>query len=154
MIDSIQNFQTRPDGCLFGPTANQKWYLSANWHRTTFVGKTSSRKAGSHKSYWSEAIPRKDEYLIFFTSDLKRWLDSKGDYWGVKDMGNEELGDKGERVCKFPKVANASDPWHGYPTSPRHDGASGQPDDQLLKQWLKDHVVDRAFVKRIRRRLI
>lgn len=134
--------QTRPDGLEYGPTLNGKMYLSVFKHR----GKSSQ-----HKNIWSSAITHDMEYGIFCSSDESDWCDQKKNYWGVLDKGETRLGDRGERICKFPCTSNEQDPWHGYPASPKEKGAGDSPPDSLVDQWIKDDVIKKEIGRKIQK---
>jgi hypothetical protein len=131
-----------PDGLEYGPTVNGKMYLSVSKHR----GKSSP-----HKNIWSSAISRDTEYGILCSSDEYDWYDQKKNYWGVLEKGEAILGERGERICKFPCTSNEQDPWHGYPASPREKGQGDAPPDSLVEQWIKDDVIKKEIGRKIQK---
>lgn len=134
--------QATPDGLEYGPTVNGKMYLSVFKHR----GKSSQ-----HKNIWSSAITPDMEYEIFFSSDEYDWCDQNQNYWGVLEKGETRLGEKGERICKFPCTSNEQDPWHGYPASPKEKGPGDSPPDSLVEQWIKDDVIKKEIGRKIQK---
>lgn len=133
--------KTTSDGYEYGPTVNGKMYLSKYKHR----GK-GDRK---HKHMW--CIPPDDEYHIFYASDKRDMYDSNQDYWGVM-QGGKIIGEKGERISKFPCTSNETDPWHGYPISPVEERPRGSlpPEfDDLIANWIKSEIIDKGFGKKI-----
>jgi hypothetical protein len=126
-------------GVTFGPTSKGKMYVSTMAHR----GHRSRRQ----KSRWS--IPPKDEFALFDESDANDWYSPNGHLWNRgDDEGRRQLGERGERLAKFPK-ARRGVPWHGYPVSPRFDGPRGRPDDDLIERWVEDKTITRTFARRL-----
>jgi hypothetical protein len=90
------------------------------------------------------------EYAIFALADDGNWQCSSGHYWGIHihtDDRPMELGKDGERLCKFPRTANGSDPWHGYPVFSNEDA----PPDEFVEQWRISGVINRIIAKRIQK---
>ncbi|NET59060.1 MAG: hypothetical protein F6K47_23830 [Symploca sp. SIO2E6] len=135
--------RTTPAGLEYGPTASGKMYLSVYKHR----GDGSRR----HKNCWSADISPDMEYGIFCSSDDNDWHDEEWNYWGVLDLGRTVLGEKGERICKFPCTSNEQDPWHGYPASPRDKGASDTPPDLLVDRWISKNIVTKEIGRKIQK---
>ncbi len=107
------------------------------------------------KNCWHHLVSPHGEYEIFSTSDERNWNDANGHYWGFGDReGQIEVGESGERICKFPMNSNATDPWHGYPVSPAQTGDRDAPPDELISRWLIDNAITRVFARRIQRRKI
>jgi len=132
-----------PAGLEYGPTANGKMYLSVFKHR----GDGSRR----YKSIWSADILPDAEYGIFCSADEHDWNDESGNYWGVLDQGRAILGERGERISKFPCTSNDHDPWHGYPVSPKENGESDAPPDLLVEKWISDDVVTKELGRKIQK---
>lgn len=127
-------------GIEFGPTPNGKTYISLYAHRG----------ANPVKSAW--AIPPEDEFAMFSAADAGDWFDADGHYWSLQNRGTSVVGAKGEHLARHPRTQNPSDPWHGYPVSPRRNGAVDAPPDALVERWLVEDVVDRTFARRVQRR--
>jgi hypothetical protein len=134
------------DGIEFGPTANNKLYLSLFYHR--------GNPGNSNKSIWTDEIKPYDEYLIFVKADDEEWFDDSGHYWGMRDGGIVVLGKHGERLCKFPHNRKQTVPWHGYPVSPLERGEDDSPPDELADKWLELGAISRVIHRRILRRKI
>lgn len=130
-------------GLEYGPTVNGKMYLSVFKHR----GCGNQR----HKSMWLNNISPDDEYGIFCSADAHNWNDESRNYWGVLEQGKIILGERGERICKFPCPSNDHDPWHGYPVSPKEKGESDAPPDSLVERWIGDNVVTKEFGRKIQK---
>ncbi|MEH2411623.1 hypothetical protein [Nostoc sp.] len=131
-------------GLEYGSTVSGKMYLSKDKHRGN-----GSRE---HKSMW--CILPDTEYDIFCNSDKHNMCDSNQDYWGVLEGGKAKLGEKGERISKFPCTSNETDHWHGYPVFPveERQGARGSlpPDfDDLIAEWIKSKIIAKEFGKKI-----
>lgn len=129
-------------GIMFGPTQKGKWYISVYKHRGS----------GSpiHKSCWLHSVAPQVEFTIFVWSDDGDWRCSGGHYWGLRTQDGSEiepLGNKGERLCKFPRTANSTDPWHGYPVLTSEDA----PPDEFVEQWLHNRVITRTVARRIQK---
>lgn len=131
-------------GLVFGPDASGKKYLSAYVHR---------RPGNPLKHQWDPTVSPDMEYSVFCEADTAHWIDNKGNYWGIHNGGRTVLGTQRERLCKFPKNSNATDPWHGYPVSPKEDEDDCPPDD-FVNTWIANNVVTRTVGKRIQRRKI
>lgn len=131
--------QAGQPGIEFGPNGSGKRYLSLYAHRG----------ANYRKSMW--AMPPPEEYRVFCSSDYGNWSDHGGNLWGIDDGGNTVLGLRGERLSKFPRPTNATNPWHGYPVSPMEDGDRGAPPDLLVERWISTGVVSRTIGRRIQR---
>jgi len=80
------------------------------------------------------------------------WSDAAGHCWGFGARGRLELGTRGERLAEFPRTINASDPWHGYPVSPRDDDDA--PPDDLINRWIDSDQIEKAIARRIQRQKI
>lgn len=129
-------------GISYGPSPNGKKYDSLDTHRG----------ANPNKSQWTDTVTRDQEFEIFCVSDEKIWCCDKGHYWSVGNpQGTTVLGTKGERLAKFPKTQNDSDPWHGYPVSPRLRGSDDSPSDHFIKQWISAGAISETFGKRLLR---
>jgi hypothetical protein len=137
--------QVTADGFIFGPNGSGKLYISVYYHRGS---------GSSHKGCWSDDVPPPLEYEIFCKSDLGKWFDSDGHYWGVHQSGDTVLGTRGERLSKFPANRNAANPWHGYPVSPLIRGDVDAPPDEVVETWIQDGVVNRTFGRKIQRRKV
>jgi hypothetical protein len=124
-------------GILFGPTNSGKFYLSTYRHRGS-----GSR---IHKSKWKIAPAL--ECCIFRSADDADWNCSRGHYWGVHDGGTTELGEQGERLCKFPCTSNNHDPWHGYPVLSQDDA----PPDDLVETWIAQGVISKVIGRKIQK---
>jgi hypothetical protein len=135
-----------PPGICFGPTNSGKMYISVYKHR----GSGSSE----YKNQWASSVPPQMEFTIFCSSDDGDWYDAQGHYWGVHNEGNTILGCGKERLAKFPRTSNASDPWHGYPVSPLDTGEKDAPPDDLVENWISTGVIPRRFGRRIQRRKV
>jgi hypothetical protein len=135
--------QTTTAGLMYGPTVNNKMYLSVYKHRGN-----GSRQ---HKNCWSADVSPFMEYGIFCSSDASDWFDQKLNYWGVLNSGQTVLGEKGERICKFPCTSNTQDPWHGYPTSPKDNGANDAPPDFLVEIWISGNIVTKEIGRKIQK---
>ena len=132
---------TIPGGLEFGPTpVNQRMYHSLYRHR--------GHGSPLHKTVWATSITPPMEYAIFCESDTNDWRTVDGDYWSLYDGGNTEIGADGERLCRFQKTTNPSDPWHGFPVSPQKK-ESDLPPVTLLDMWLATGVIEPAFRKRV-----
>jgi hypothetical protein len=131
-------------GIHFGPTANGKHYLSAFMHRGS---------GPPDKSVWDPSISPVVEYGIFEVVDIKDWRCARGSYWGFLNGAMTTIGRAGERLCKFPHTANQSDPWHGYPISPRARETDEVPMG-VVKQWSASGVITESIVRRILRHKI
>ncbi len=132
-------------GIRFPSTPKGKGFISVFHHRG----------AGhpSHKSVWLKDVRPADEYGIFWSADCGDWRDSAGNYWGIKDRGNAELGTRGQRLCFFPLTSNASDDWHGYPLSPADDDRDPPPDELILR-WETAGVITRTWARRLERGIV
>lgn len=135
--------RTTSSGLEYGPTHNGKTYLSIFRHRGT-----GSRR---HKNMWATNILPDTEYSIFCSADEKDWYDASGHYWGVLNQGHTILGEQGERICKFPYTQNSTDPWHGYPTSPREGRENDTPSDVLVESWIAESVVTKEMGRKIQK---
>ncbi len=135
-------------GVIFGPNTSGKRYISLYIHRQTSVTRD--------KSMWSNSVPPPDEYGIFCTADAGNWRDVQGHYWGRLLVRGSiiVIGLSGERICKFPQNANARDPWHGYPVSPKQRGDDDSPPDAFVDRWIASGVITRTFGRRIQRRKV
>jgi hypothetical protein len=114
-------------------------YISLYYHRNPHLGK--------HKSRWSKQVSQSAEYLIFVNADNRDWTASQGHYWGVRDKG-DTLGSDGERIAKFPRTTNSSDPWHGFPVSPA-DEPDHKPPDAIIFRWHEEGFINRALRQRM-----
>lgn len=132
------------DGILFGPNPSGKTYLSAYIHRGL----------RPKKSMWASEIKPDLEYHTFCLADEGIWCDALGNYWGVRGQGTVVLGQRGERLCKFPRTVNAVDPWHGYPTSPLENGDPDCPPTALVVKWRTSEVINRETELKILKRKI
>lgn len=132
---------TQP-GVMFGPTNSGKRYIAVYKHRGS-----GSRK---YKTVWDASVSPEMEYGIFCRADDGDWRCPDGHYWGVQtEDGNilTQLGQGGERLCKFPRTSNANDPWHGFPVlSSEH-----RPPDEFVKEWRERGVISRTIEKRIQK---
>lgn len=136
-----------PDGLEYGPTINKKLYLSLFYHR----GNGSSKE--KHK--WS--VPPGTEYEIFKNSDEQDLYDTNNDYWGILEQGQAIIGEKGERISKFPYPTNPQDSWHGYPVfsmDERKRQALPPDFDQLVQQWILDQVITKEVGRKIQKEKI
>lgn len=132
-------------GYEYGPTINHKMYLSLFKHRGT-----GDRR---HKNMWSSEISPDNEYEIFQSADESNWCDESNHYWGVWNQG-VKLGEKGERISKFPCPSNPQDPWHGYPASPRENPDNDSPSDLLVERWVRDNVISKEMGRKIQKKRI
>ena len=101
------------------------------------------------KSKWAAGITPAIEYDTFCLADAGFWHDGDGNYWGIRDGGRTQLGQRGERLCKFPRIANDIDPWHGYPVSPLENGDIDCPADELVTSWFRSGIVSREIRNKI-----
>ena len=134
-------------GLEYGPTINQKLYLSLFYHR----GNGSSKE--KHK--WN--ISPDTEYEIFKNSDEQDLYDTNNNYWGILEQGQAVIGEKGERISKFPCPTNLQDPWHGYPVfsmDERKRQALPPDFDQLVQQWILDQVITKEVGRKIQKEKI
>ena len=129
-------------GLQFPPTPNGKAYISLYAHRRVGV---------LMKSMWHPSVAPQTEYSIFCSSDAGNWRSPDGNYWGIGQGGNLELGTQGQRLCKFPKTSNQVDPWHGYPVSPS-ESEYDTPPFEFVEAWISESVVSKTFGRRIQRR--
>jgi hypothetical protein len=139
----MADFMIRPDGIVYGPTANGKTYVSLYYHRRD--------DRSGRKSCWHPDVLPPAEYAIFEQSDVGGWTDAAG-HWGFGARGRLELGTRGERLAKFPRTTNSTDNWHGYPVSPR-DGDDA-PSDDLVNRWIDSDQIEKAIGRRIQRQKI
>ena len=135
----------RQEGIVFGPTANGKAYVSVYYHRRN--------DPQGRKNCWHPDVLPPAEYSLFEQADVADWSDPAGHYWGFGARGRLQLGTRGERLAKFPRTTNATDPWHGYPVSPRDDYDDTPPDD-LVNRWIDSDQIDKAVGRRIQRQKI
>ena len=133
-------------GVQFGPTQSGKVYISLHQHRGS--------GAPAHKHQWCDQISRVMEFGIFDTADYQNWCDRDGHFWGIHDRGQTVLGVRGERLSKFPRTSNSSDPWHGYPVSPLERGDDDAPPDEFVERWIETGAVSKTFGRRIQRRKV
>lgn len=141
--------QVTPAGLEYGPTANGKMYLSVYKHR----GSGSRRD----KNMWSSDISHDTEYDIFCFADEHNLYDNSWNYWGVWEKGQAILGEKGERVSKFPSTSNQQDPWHGYPVSlveERRRKALPRDFDLLVENWIRDEIITKEVGRKIQKEKI
>jgi hypothetical protein len=132
-------------GIQFGPTLNGKVYISMYAHR-------GSRRG---KSIWHVDISPAKEYELFETSDKHDWVDERGHYWSFASAdGLTPTGTDEQRLAKHPSVTNSSDPWHGYPVSPKQTGDADAPPEPLVTVWVETGTITRTFARRIRDRRV
>ncbi|MDJ0677775.1 MAG: hypothetical protein QNJ36_20735 [Calothrix sp. MO_167.B42] len=135
------------DGLEYGPTVNGKMYLSVFKHR--------GNGSPLHKNKW--CVPPDTEYDIFCNSDRHSLYDSNQNYWGVLDNGKSQLGEKGERLSKFPCTSNPQDPWHGYPVfsvEERKRNALPTDFDSLVNQWIINNIITKEVGRKIQKEKI
>jgi hypothetical protein len=133
-------------GIEFGPNDKGKYYISIFYHR-------GNNRPGL-KNKWDPDVPPLQEYEIFCYADYGDWFDQHDHYWGVHAAGNTVLGCQGERLCKFPRTSNRSDPRHGYPVSPMLNGDDDAPSDEFVEGWIVRGVISKTFGRRIQRRKV
>jgi hypothetical protein len=133
-------------GIEFGPNHNGKSYISIFYHR-------GNNRPGLKNKWHADVLPP-EEYAIFCHADYEDWFDHNNHYWGVHSSGNTVLGCQGERLCKFPKTSNVSDPWHGYPISPLLNGDDDAPSDEFVEKWIVRGVISKTLGRRIQRRKV
>jgi hypothetical protein len=132
-------------GIEFGPTPSGKMYISLNAHRGARRG----------KSIWHSNISPMQEYGLFARSDQNDWFDIRGHYWSFASSdGLTPTGTARQVLAKHPCISNLSDPWHGYPVSPKQTGDADAPADELVGVWLDSKVITRTFARRIRDRRV
>jgi hypothetical protein len=141
--------RSTPSGLEYGPTINQKLYLSLFYHRGNGFSK--------EKNKWS--ISPDTEYEIFKNSDEQDLYDTNNDYWGILEQGQAIIGEKGERISKFPHPTNPQDAWHGYPLSPKDERKGTRdslyPDfDQLIQKWITEEVITKEVGRKIQKKKI
>ena len=140
----MSNGTATSDGILFEPINAGSHYISLFYHRT------GSR---SDKSLWHASFSPTAEFSLFAEAEIKRWSDTKSQLWAVHAQGATVLGQRGERLARFPHPQNATDPWHGFPVSPQ-DRESDTPPDDFIDLWIEKNVVSRVFGRRMQRRKI
>lgn len=132
-----------PSGIHFPALNSCDPYISLSKHRPS---------SGGRDNKWSSSIKPSDEYLIFKRSFMSRWLDPTGHLWGLQN-NLVTIGSNGERLAKFPRRANESDPWHGYPVSALDQNRRYQhcPPPALISEWIDRQIVSESQGARIRR---
>ena len=133
-------------GIKFGPNPTGKFYISINYHR--------GNNRSALKNKWHPYIKPPLEYQIFCAADCESWYDTSGHGWGMHNQGNTIIGTQGERLCKFPRTSNESDPWHGFPVSPMESGDDDAPSDEFIENWISTGVISKTFGRRIQRRKV
>lgn len=129
------------DGLTYGPTAAGTTYISLYYHR-------GGRKPD--KNYWEPAFTPGEEYALFDHAETEEWSDTQDHLWGIVDGGKTILGLRGEKIARFPAPQNDSDPWHGYPVSPK-DRYDDVPPDEVIDRWSDTNVITRAVARRIKK---
>ena len=143
---SMSTGTTTESGILFGPNGSGKSYISLFYHRPT--------GAREHKNAWHPSVLPPAEYGLFDLADRMQWDDEDGHYWAVADGGTTVLGQRGERLARFPFNRNDHDPWHGFPVSPLERGDDDSPPDGFVEEWIRQGVVTKTTGRRIQRRKI
>ncbi|PZV26206.1 MAG: hypothetical protein DCF12_11070 [Snowella sp.] len=136
-----------PDGLEYGPTIKGKIYLSLFYHRGD-----GSRM---FKNRW--CVLPDIEYDIFSFSDENSLYDAKQNYWGVLEQGQTVIGEKGERLSKFPCTTNPQDAWHGYPVfcvDERKRNALPSDFDKLVERWIIDGIITKEIGRKIQKEKI
>lgn len=96
--------KTRNTDFTYGPTTKGNYYLPNPAHG---INSTNFKK---HK--WR--INENEEYSVFeFAEEPELFCKENNCYFSIINNGKVILGNRGERIAKFPKPQNASDPWHG-----------------------------------------
>ena len=132
-------------GIRFGPNSSGKFYLCLYYHRG------NNRP---EKNKWHPEIKPQLEYQIFCNTDRENWYDRIGHGWGMHNQGDTIIGFQGERLCKFPRTSNESDPRHGFPVSPMENGDDDTPSDEFIEHWILMGAISKTFGRRIQRRKV
>jgi hypothetical protein len=83
--------------------------------------------------------------------------DAKQNYWGVLEQGQTVIGEKGERLSKFPCTTNPQDAWHGYPVfcvDERKRNALPSDFDKLVERWIIDGIITKEIGRKIQKEKI
>lgn len=112
-------------GIEFRFTCNGKTYVSLNYHRGVPT---------NHKSTWSDAFCRWDEFYLFDACDRENWS-GHNNYYGIVQHAARKVGSRGERTAIFPATQNVTDAWHGYPLMIRPSRGDVIP-DSLITRWV------------------
>lgn len=141
------NGQARPthDGVLFGPNSKGHTYISLGYHRKT---------RNPDKCCWHPDVTRHREFELFSEADERGFGSSGQALWNVLNKGRNPTGQSGERVAKFPRPSNPSDPWHGYPASPALKGPTDRPPDELIQRWRSTDHITRRWARKIQQDLV
>lgn len=137
--------QKRNSNGTYGPTVKGKLYLPKNDHRT--------HSLKPNKSKWS--ISENQELSVFEIAEkpiIELFCKENNCYFSLVDNANMVIGTKGERLAKFPKTRNGSDPWHGYPVT-SHENHNA-PSDALLDIMVDQEIITGSTRKRIERKKI
>jgi len=141
MVTQFTVFNKNQDG-TFGPTSENHFYKPIIYH-------SSTAKLNKHKSRWS--IDESCQFNVFKIADEHKWCCSINScLFSIVNNGDIVLGCDGERIAKFPKPMNKTDPWHGFPTTTTKDHIS----DDLLDKWENDSIITRLIRRRIVRGVI
>ena len=128
------------DKGVYPPNKKKHRYQPMPYH-----GSHTKGTRGGKKKLWD--IPQNGQYYVFNYGDEQDWFDTiaRG-VVSFLDGCKEVLGKNGQRLAFFPKPANESDPWHGYPI-----GSDEMEDDDLVELWYKEGYITYTTQQRILR---
>lgn len=136
MAYSFPKYKRNAKG-VFGPTKRNHWYQASPYHN-----RTATSRPGKARWCRSEG----EQYEVFRLADEPWWwcADSRALY-SIIDNARAVLGTNDERMARFRKPTNRTDPWHGHPLL----SGDALPGPALLDAWIAAGVI----TEHVRRKL-
>ena len=134
-FDSVS--YTRNDDNTYGQTSQNHYFKPVIYHSRT-------ASPNFHKSKWCIREPQ--QFYIFKIADESEWIcNSNSCLFSIINDCQVIIGTENERIAKFPKPLNTTDPWHGFPTNSTKDIIS----ENLLDKWEEKDVISPSTRRRI-----